>query len=236
MKKKKGFTLIEILVVLAITLVLATLVYVNYEKAQDKANINKAKVDLASIKTAILMLANDTGKWPGSKIQDLNSNYPSECAGIDVTMVSGDFHLQSGYPITLSPKNVNDEICLTTSSDSNKQDEVGITNPLITATGNDPKWNGPYLDKVPTDPWGNGYVFDGDFRDYPDDTCPEDGENYNAIAIRSSGKDKSFNQYNCKIGGELPDDPFSVMCRLAGVNHPVTGGVMPNVPCAILPD
>ena len=35
---------------------------------------------------------------------------------------------------------------------------------LVATNGAFPKWNGPYLDSVPQDPWGNNYFFDPDYR------------------------------------------------------------------------
>jgi general secretion pathway protein G len=35
---------------------------------------------------------------------------------------------------------------------------------LVSTNGAFPNWDGPYLESVPTDPWGNNYFFDPDYR------------------------------------------------------------------------
>jgi len=35
---------------------------------------------------------------------------------------------------------------------------------LVTNNGSYANWNGPYLDAIPTDPWGMPYFFDPDYR------------------------------------------------------------------------
>ncbi|MFC1467379.1 type II secretion system protein GspG [Verrucomicrobiota bacterium] len=35
---------------------------------------------------------------------------------------------------------------------------------LLGSDGNFPNWDGPYLDEVPLDPWGNKYFFDPDYK------------------------------------------------------------------------
>jgi general secretion pathway protein G len=35
---------------------------------------------------------------------------------------------------------------------------------LVATNGQFPSWNGPYLQSVPSDPWGSNYFFDPDYR------------------------------------------------------------------------
>ncbi len=73
MKKKsaKGFTIIEILVVIAIIGILSSVVLANLRTAKEKARIAIAHADLKSIATGIVLLANDTSEWPGHNAVDV---------------------------------------------------------------------------------------------------------------------------------------------------------------------
>jgi prepilin-type N-terminal cleavage/methylation domain-containing protein len=64
---KKGFSLIEILVVITIIGILAMIVITNVNSARDAARIAKTRADNKAIFDAVLMLESDTGQWPGHK-------------------------------------------------------------------------------------------------------------------------------------------------------------------------
>lgn len=64
-KSKYGFTLIELLVVVAILGLLASIILIGVKRAASKAKTAKVKTDLVQLKKAILLLEEDTGKWPG---------------------------------------------------------------------------------------------------------------------------------------------------------------------------
>jgi general secretion pathway protein G len=52
---------------------------------------------------------------------------------------------------------------------------------LVATDGDFPNWQGPYIDKVPLDPWGSPYFFDPDYR----------VEGVNRVAVGSFGPNKS---------------------------------------------
>lgn len=69
-KKLKGFSLIEILVVIAIIGVLAGIVLTGVGTARQKAREIAAKMECKSIFNAILLLETDTDEWPGHQVPD----------------------------------------------------------------------------------------------------------------------------------------------------------------------
>jgi general secretion pathway protein G len=132
-----GFTLIELMVVILIIGLLATIVVQNLRSATDRAKRVKAQADIAQIKSGLDRFYLDAG----------------------------------GYPTT----------------------DQGLP-ALVTAptTGNVPHdWQGPYLEKIPNDPWGNPYFYQSDGSTYvlksfgADGT--EGGEGKNADIDGSSG-------------------------------------------------
>ncbi len=64
-KLSSGFTLIEIIVNIAIIAILVAIAIPAYTIFKDKANTGKAKSDLRAIQNAVEILASDTEKWPG---------------------------------------------------------------------------------------------------------------------------------------------------------------------------
>lgn len=80
--KLSGFTLVELLVTIAIIGILATLGSAAYSYAKNQAKTAKAQHDEAIIYEAITMLANDSGFWPNHQaINQINSGSDNEiCA------------------------------------------------------------------------------------------------------------------------------------------------------------
>jgi general secretion pathway protein G len=111
-KSEDGFTLIELMVVILIIGLLATIVVQNLRSATDKAKRVKAQADIAQIKSGLDRYYLDNGSYPTS--------------------------------------------------------DQGLSG-LVSApsTGNVPKdWGGPYLEKIPPDPWGNVYFYQSDGNSY----------------------------------------------------------------------
>lgn len=104
--RQRGFTLIEIMVVVVIIGLLATLVLPRVLGRQDQAMVAKAKVDIQAISSALKLYKLD------------NFNYPSTSQGLEA---------------------------------------------LIKEPGGDPpakNWKkGGYVERLPTDPWGNPYQY-----------------------------------------------------------------------------
>ena len=61
----KGFTLIELMVSVAIVAILVAISIPAYSQFKEKAKIAQAQSDLKGLQTAIQILATDTDSWPG---------------------------------------------------------------------------------------------------------------------------------------------------------------------------
>jgi prepilin-type N-terminal cleavage/methylation domain-containing protein len=69
MKNKRGFTLIEMLIVIALIGILASIVLVSLSNLQDKAKLAVAKTDLSSIAKALQMYDLDHNGFPPDVIR-----------------------------------------------------------------------------------------------------------------------------------------------------------------------
>jgi len=138
---KKAFTLIELLVVIAVIGILSTMAVVAVSSARAKARIVKAESDVSAIYSAISLMSNDTGEWPGHQEFD--------------TVASG--VAASNNEICGADKNSNDcgSRTLTASSSGIMENDGG------TPFSN---WDGPYMPSIPLDPWGHEYFFDTDYQ------------------------------------------------------------------------
>ena len=107
-----GFTLIELMVVILIIGLLATIVVQNLRSATDKAKRVKAQADISQIKSALDRFYLDAGSYPTS---------------------------DQGLPALMAAP----------------------------TSGNDPKdWGGPYIERMPLDPWGRAYFYQSDGNEY----------------------------------------------------------------------
>ncbi len=61
----KGFTLIELMVVLSIIGLLSSIVFTSLNSAREKAKVAKAQTEIKQLESAINMLYNETGFYPG---------------------------------------------------------------------------------------------------------------------------------------------------------------------------
>ena len=99
-RSKRGFTLVEIMLVVVIIGILAALVIPKIAGNTERARVTAAQADInGGIKSAL-----------------------------------GQYEVDIGF----YPKSLND---------------------LLVAPANAKNWHGPYLDKLPVDPWGNPYVY-----------------------------------------------------------------------------
>lgn len=134
-RKENGFTLIEVIVVAAIIAVLAGIVVPLIFKEIDESKISKAKAEVKSIQTAIMIFYKDTKKWPmyvdeGGVLKD----------NVTVLLSDGDEPKGLDYNCDTRVKSYLKDHLL--------QDNIGYSF----------SWKGPYLNDLSSDPWGNAYV------------------------------------------------------------------------------
>jgi prepilin-type N-terminal cleavage/methylation domain-containing protein len=155
LKDEKGFTLIEIVVILAVIAIIAASMIPRISGIIDDAKIARAQSEVQTIGMAILRFNANTGKWPA---RDAN--------GVDnklLTLVSGDANNSVPLPAyagggtnyfgnggnTAKGDYLDNHLKLNTPK--------GSANNAYATTGVN-RWKGPYLQAVGADPWGKAYV------------------------------------------------------------------------------
>lgn len=69
-RPERGFTLVEILITIAIIGILASTVLAHLSDAKEKARIAEAQAQLEQYQNAMTLMAGDTGEWPGHQAVD----------------------------------------------------------------------------------------------------------------------------------------------------------------------
>jgi general secretion pathway protein G len=132
-KNDAGFTLIEVIVIVAILAILAGILAPMIFSQIDEAKITRATSDAKAINTAILVFRKDIGQWP---------NKDGECAP-NLTLLTGDGTLPSNLA----------------AFGFDTRNKAFFADSLETDDNNcwPNTWKGPYLKMVTADPWGNAY-------------------------------------------------------------------------------
>ncbi len=156
LKGNGGFTLIEIVIVLAIIAILAGILTPTLTRYVGDSRIRKAEADVQSIAAAIGLMYGDTGLWP------------VWTAGT-VTTGTGDFEIlvsnDGEHPDDDAGLSGEDAWDTTTKAASDDLDDQLIINAASynTTVGDRRIWRGPYLEKVLADPWGMKYMVNVDY-------------------------------------------------------------------------
>lgn len=144
--KPRGFTLIEVIVVVSIIAVLAMMISPLINRHLDDARITRAASEAQTIATAMLNFNKDTGKWP---IFQLPAASITTASAIFTTLYSpGTYPTPSVDTASWAPA---------TSVRGSIRDQLEFNQPLYGTSGKF-AWRGPYVTNIGEDPWGNAYV------------------------------------------------------------------------------
>ncbi len=150
-KSERGFTLIEIVVILAVIAIITAALVPRISGIMDDAKVSRAKSEVETIGMAILRFNANTGKWPART-----------SAGTDntlITLVSGNATIPvpaSGYTGG-GANNFGSGTQDYLENHLRNNSPGGISTAAYPTTGIS-RWNGPYLGQVGADPWGNAYA------------------------------------------------------------------------------
>lgn len=75
----RGFTLLELLVVVALIGVLASIALVAFDKTRDRAEVDVARIEMTEIRKALHMFHRDVGHDPSAVTEDLSLWLLSSC-------------------------------------------------------------------------------------------------------------------------------------------------------------
>jgi len=147
--RSKGFTLIELAVVLAIIAVLAGILTPMVTNYLDHSRIARAQADLKTLADAIKLYQRDTGQWP---VYASPTDYPGTIAG-GMALIGGSAGSNPGETATW---NVG-----TALASSSLESYLNGNFTQLSTDNVFPKkgFRGPYLGgNLESDPWGNKYL------------------------------------------------------------------------------
>lgn len=151
--------------VISIIGLLSTLAIVTMGRAREAAKEAKTRDTLAKIRTAILLLEQDTEKWP-------NGCPPWSIRNPEVDLSTA----QAGL---VAQPSVGDQ-----------GDGCQWTSQAVA------RWDGPYLQELPNDTWGNPYYFDPDYTPYQG-CAGETTQGESAVILSFGPNGTGLNDYDC---------------------------------------
>jgi general secretion pathway protein G len=149
MMKSKGFTLIELAVVLAIIAVLAAVLTPMVTGYLDQARVARAQADVRTIADAIKLYQRDTGRWP---VYASSGDYPNTVGGGKALIGGNTGSTPVNGTATWNASSVIASSSLETYVNGN------FTGMSTTNTFPKAGFRGPYLGSVDADPYGNRYI------------------------------------------------------------------------------
>ncbi len=155
LKDEYGFTLIEIVVVLAVIAIIAASMVPRISGIIDDAKIARAGSEVQTIGMAILRFNANTGKWPARNATGADNKL--------FTLVSGNADSKIPLPAYAGGGTNYFGYAGTSANGDYMDNHLKLNQPKGDAKKAYPttgvnRWNGPYLQGVGADPWGNAYV------------------------------------------------------------------------------
>ena len=149
-KPSSGFTLIEVVIAVAIIAILSVVVTVSIMRNLDSGRIARAQSDCAAIAKTILQFRADCGFWPtrtnaaaAENVDNLITGGPADVPPGDNSVAPGANNWgRSGVVDTIQNQEIANTPAYAVSVNPKQQ----------------PGWNGPYLNSEALDPWGNSYM------------------------------------------------------------------------------
>jgi prepilin-type N-terminal cleavage/methylation domain-containing protein len=149
MKRNSGFTLIEMVVVLAVVAILAAILTPTIAKNIDDAKIARANNEVQVIAAAMGSFYKDVGRWPTKTDAASTADFYSLLYGDGNPMTNDDEFNSTGAWVAIADTFANHLARNTPGGASIAANQYAITGEL--------KWKGPYITSIPADPWGTHY-------------------------------------------------------------------------------
>ncbi len=190
--KQKGFTLIEMVVVLAVVAILAAILVPTIAKNIQDANITRAQNETQVIAAAIASFYKDLGRWPTSDGSDGNPDthyllYGANGSDDSTGDASQWNQAHSGSSDTMEHHLV-----------TNQPGSDGTPGANAYPTTGRWRWRGPYIAEIPADPFGIHYSCNVRYL-YNTIT--------NAVYVLSAGPDKTWDtNFTQALPGTIADD------------------------------
>ena len=157
--RNDGFTLFEVIIAVALVAIMAVAIAPPLIKNLNEGKVARAQSDAQVIGTSILSFYKDVGDWPMQDDDDVSPDL-ERLVG-NASLGGGNAGLPDGDDNDTDTWQTRGQVGTLTNQLIRNESENGSVDPLYSESSNPHRklgWNGPYLDEVPLDPWGNAYV------------------------------------------------------------------------------